>query len=533
MYPSVEELDDLVHGRGEARSGIPGRAAALRKRPIVLCEYVHAMGNGAGGIAEYEEAFAAFPSIHGGFVWEWRDHGLRTHTGDGTEYFGYGGDFGEELHDGSFVCDGLLLADGTSTPMLSEYAAHASPLRLDLASDGVRLTNLRHAGTTEDVVVRWRHEVDGRPAADGVLALAAVAPGETASTPVPHVDLTGPGEHWLRVEATGAAGSCAAEMLLADRAKPLPRAPHTAPRSDGERLLLGDAEFDARTGRLLRLGELPLAGPHGELWRAPTENDRLTTSGSYELGDPASTRGMGVPGPSSAERWRAVGLDRLHPRLIRMDVTGTGLRVVQRIAAAGRAEGVLMTFDWGWLGNELCLRVDAEPTGPWTTTWGRLGVHLGLPTGYAQADWFGTGPLENYADSRAAAHVGRFSAPIDALGVRYAVPQETGHRAAMRELRLSGPGLPLLLIRTEPVNGFRPGFSVVRHDAHELAAAQHQHELPASRATHLYLDLFQHGLGSRSCGPDVRPEYALWPRAGSMTVRFATAPAGSSPTPTE
>jgi len=538
MYPAVEELDDLAAGVGDARSGIPGRAAALRGRPIVLCEYVHAMGNGAGGIAEYEAAFARHPSIAGGFVWEWRDHGLRTRTADGIEFFGYGGDFGEEVHDGSFVCDGLVLADGTPTPMLAEYAAHAAPLRLAVDGTRVSLTNLRHAGDTSDIAVRWRHEVDGHPVADGVLALAPVAPGETGTGPLPVLDLAAAGEHWLLAAAFPASagqswvehdaqldtvrtpplGIC--QIRLADRPHRRPADPASAPRRDGELVRLGEASFDPRTGLLVGLRDLDLAGAFGELWRAPTENDRLTTSGSYELADPVTTRGLGVPGPSSAERRRAAGLDRLHHRLLSLHVTADGLRTVHRIAAAGRAEALVMTCRWAMLGHELELRVDAEPTGPWQITWGRLGVRFALPTGYQDASWFGTGPHENYPDSHAAAQVGRFAAPIDDLGVRYAVPQETGHRAGLRELSLTGPELPPLTIRTEAVAGVRPGFTVSRHDAHELDRASHPHELPPSSATHLYLDIAQHGLGSRSCGPDVRPEYALWPRAGSLVASF-------------
>ena len=87
--------------------------------------------------------------------------------------------------------------------------------------------------------------------------------------------------------------------------------------------------------------------------------------------------------------------------------------------------------------GELRLEVAVEPSDGWTVTWPRVGVHLVLPAGYEEASWFGAGPGENYADSRVAARVGRFPAPIDELTVPYAVPQETGHRAELRELVLT------------------------------------------------------------------------------------------------
>ncbi|MFZ1411828.1 MAG: glycoside hydrolase family 2 TIM barrel-domain containing protein, partial [Micropruina sp.] len=200
MYPPVEELEDLAAGIGDNQSGIPGRAAVLRQRPFVLCEYAHAMGNGPGGFVEYERLFEAGSNVHGGFVWEWRDHGLRTHTADGVEYFGYGGDFGEPLHDSNFVCDGLVLSDGTPSPALAEFAAVVSPIKLVIEDDQVWLANLRHAGDTSDLEVVWRHSVSGYEVAAGSLALVAGV-GDSASAALPAVDLSAPGEHWLTVSA--------------------------------------------------------------------------------------------------------------------------------------------------------------------------------------------------------------------------------------------------------------------------------------------------------------------------------------------
>jgi beta-galactosidase len=119
-----------------------------------------------------------------------------------------------------------------------------------------------------------------------------------------------------------------------------------------------------------------------------------------------------------------------------------------------------------------------------------------------------------------AARVGRFSSSVDGLSAGYARPQETGHRADLRSLVVTGEELPALAVVTE--GELRPGFTLSRHTAQQLAMAAHPHELPASDQTYLYLDAAQHGLGSRSCGPDVRPEQALWPRAVQLTVRLST-----------
>ncbi|HEX5334938.1 MAG TPA: glycoside hydrolase family 2 TIM barrel-domain containing protein, partial [Propionicimonas sp.] len=391
MYPPVEELDDLAAGIGDNGSGIEGTAAKLLDRPMIMCEYVHAMGNGAGGVAGYEAVIDAHPIIHGGFVWEWRDHGLLTHTADGTPFFAYGGDFGEELHDGSFVCDGMTLADGTPTPMLAEYAAVVSPIKVSVTDGTLTVTNLRHAGDTGDLDFVWTHERDGHPLASGSVT-AVVEPGDSTTVALPGLDTSAPGEHWLSVAARLAAATpwAAAGHTVARTQLEL-ETPERSVRSDGggiavaphrvaATIQLGDATFDATTGALLRIGDLAVGTPRITLWRAPTENDSLSTGGSYELGDAVTTRGRGVPGPSSAERWRGIGLDRLHTRITGVDARDDGITVTQRIAPAGHSRALLATLRWTWA-DGLRLDLTAEPVGDWPTTWPRAGVHFALPTG--------------------------------------------------------------------------------------------------------------------------------------------------------
>ena len=135
------------------------------------------------------------------------------------------------------------------------------------------------------------------------------------------------------------------------------------------------------------------------------------------------------------------------------------------------------------------------------------------------ADWFGLGPLESYPDSLRAARTGHFSRTVGDLGVAYARPQETGHRSQLRKLTLTSAGSEVVRIVVLPdARGRRPGFTLSRHTPQQIAKARHPFELPESTTSHLIVDAAQHGLGSRSCGPDVRPEFALRPQ--SRTIRF-------------
>ena len=129
MYPNYLETEAIG-----AESGFisylnePADAERVRSKPFVMCEYAHAMGNGPGGLQIYDELTERYPRLHGGFVWEWRDHGLLTRAADGRAFYGYGGDFGEVVHDGNFVMDGMLLPDGTPTPSLAEFTRVNQPV---------------------------------------------------------------------------------------------------------------------------------------------------------------------------------------------------------------------------------------------------------------------------------------------------------------------------------------------------------------------------------------------------------------------
>ena len=174
MYASVERIvrwSDDGHDR----------------RPLILCEYNHAMGQ-AGGLADYWAVFGEVDGLQGGFVWEWADHGLRRRDADGREWIAYGGDFGEAEHDGNFVCDGLVSADREAHPLLAELAALTQPVAVDAAGHGrLRVRNRRWFTDLSDVEATWELTTDGRRVVAGRLELPAIAPRSSAVIDIPAV----------------------------------------------------------------------------------------------------------------------------------------------------------------------------------------------------------------------------------------------------------------------------------------------------------------------------------------------------------
>ncbi|MFF2843575.1 glycoside hydrolase family 2 TIM barrel-domain containing protein [Paenarthrobacter sp. NPDC057981] len=551
MYSSVPETEAI--GRDDSHSLLLGCSAAesarQRTKPFILCEYVHAMGNGPGAIDQYEDLVDRYPRLHGGFVWEWRDHGIRTTAADGTEFFAYGGDFGEVVHDGNFVMDGMVLSDSTPSPGLFEYKQVVAPIRLGFSTEthhgGARhfimVANLRHTADASDVVLRWRLERNGEPGASGEFdvtdsAGAALAAGGSTTMELPRLAIGEAGEQWLTVEAVlrkdtawataGHVISVAQLALAGPRARVAPPRPQPAAdrRSDdvAPSVTLGPAVFEH--GRLASLAGLPVSGPRLELWRAPTDNDAGAGRGSYDLADPWLNNGDGVPAPSMESIWRSAGLDRLTGRVDGISASKDGVSVRTRYAAADTARWVSVEENWQLADGGLWLRVEIVPGSGWDMIWPRLGIRFDLPRSVDGATWFGTGPRESYPDSMRAALVGRYSAGIDDLSVRYAKPQESGHRSAVRSLDLHNNGAPWLQFHAVPDSRDRlPGFTLARHTAQEISSAAHPHELPESQGSYLYLDAAQHGLGSRACGPDVWPDFALRPEARTLTFRISEA----------
>jgi beta-galactosidase len=431
-----------------------------------MCEFSHAMGNSNGSLDRYVEAFETVPGVQGGFVWEWKDHGLRQRLADGRQRLAYGGQFGENPHDANFVADGLVSADLVPHPAMRELAWVHRPVSTTLRGRGddrrLVVRNRRHFTGMSDLVGTWTLLVEGEPVRAGRVTVRP-APAEESEMPLPR-GIPPRGEVHLRIEWCTRADlpwAPAGHLVAWDEVSLTPgrsrrRAP--APGSDSG---------DGLAGRI---------APRLTLWRAPTDNDGMKLA-------PHLWPMFG----QSLRRWTEQGVDRLDPETLvrhrhRRTVRGDGSVLHEHVVDVPRTLADLP----------------------------RIGVRFEVPEGFGRVRWFGEGPHECYPDRRSSALTGVWEGDPDDLP--YLVPQEHGLRTNCRWMEciaLDGHWAGAR-VRIDAVGG-PLHMSALRHTPEDLHGAHEQGLVPVRERLTVHIDAAHRGLGTASCGPDVLPEYVVAP----------------------
>ena len=512
----VEKLTGMLHHLGvdaESYSTPEDPAPALTK-PFLWIEYAHAMGNGAGSLKEYMDLVHRYPALHGGFIWEWIDHGLVTTDTEGNEIYGYGGDFGERLHDGNFVADGLVLPDRSPSPALLDAKHHYSPVGLEVGARSATLTNryafsdlsgLR-AEVSTDLQASWQE-----------LPLPDLAPGESAEVALPE------GEHaavTVRVVTRAADGPVPAghEIVAASFVDAQRLAASVAPAADAAiapqqagdgSWQVGPARLDD-LGRLVGLGDLAVEHAGADLYRAPVDNERARTRYPLEA------------------RWKRVGLDVARRRLVGIEVEGQQLVVRSRIGLDGNALFADVTERWRGETDGVELEVTVAPSALWPEDLPlpRIGWTFALPSAPGEVEYEGFGPHESYPDTGGGTTFARRTATVGELQVPYVFPQENGNRAGVVHAVLSGAhgaaGAEASGLELTAPEGL--GLAVRPWSTAELDAREHDGALRSDGRTWVTVSAALHGVGSAACGPVPLPQYVLSAREESF--RFRLAPTG-------
>lgn len=496
-------------------------------RPLVLCEYSHAMGNSNGSIAAYVDAFFAEPALAGGFVWDWRDQGLRETTAEGTRWWAYGGHYGDEPNDANFCINGLVGPDLEPHPGLLEFAWAIQPVRTTIAPDGgLCVENRRDFRSTADLIATWYLLHDGAQIADGVLRLDVAAQSSINLGMPKQVDnAPTEGELHLRVQfrlKVDTAWADAGHVVASDEVLVRAAADATSrPKAGrGGRRVTDHGSLEAH-GWLAQWSDNGLTGvEHGgtptilgditpTLWRAPTDNDGVKQGWMSEV--------SGLR-PS----WVQWGLDELDIQTLSVDaVLGASfgrVRIRRSLTGAtGEARGeTTLVLNAGGVHVTESLNIPPE----WTDL-PRVGSRFEVPTRLGNLQWFGPGPHETYPDRRSSALTGIWTSTVADQYHAYVVPQEHGAHVDTRWFSLSDPSNGAGI----HVSGAGPLIWSARqhHDA-DLTAATTLAELPTPSATEVHVDAAIRGLGTGACGPDVLAPYKVGP--GKWTWSFSIASLG-------
>lgn len=503
MYPSVQKCVEFAEKEGA--------------KPLILCEYGHAIGNGPGGIKEYVEAFRKHRQLQGGFIWEWANHRLLAETEDGQEYH-YGG-------DGKSVVGGLLFSDHTAKPGLAEYKKQIQPIQVQF--DGVnlaRITNCYDWRMADHLACVWAVKVAGNMMIEGGLSSPVINSGGTAEVKLPFrkrglgsKDISVTIHFYLKQDTTWAkSGHLIAwsEAIFGPaelrRKPPAEGIVKVQQLGDDRKLLVKGSksrfELDMITGNLRWgssvSGKLIQKGPVLDFYRAPTDND---------LGD-----------TGDAKHWQDFMLHATKSSVRKVEwehVDGDSAviaRIHTRVAPPLLDWGVSCIYDYTFRDGSIELTVTGTLEGNHPRTFARCGLTFILHPELKNVCWYGRGPGESYRDKKEGNGIGIWKKNVDEMYTNYEFPQEGGNRTDTVWVTLEcEEGYGLKIIYGKPGD-----FTALHYTVDDLERSKHPHELTRLNETILRVDCDHHGLGTGSFGPGVLPEYQLLARDFSFKLIF-------------
>ncbi len=505
MYPNPKDLMAIISGPGETR-------------PLFLCEYSHAMGNGPGDPERYWQTIYREPRLIGGCVWEWCDHGILVgHRPDGQPIYAYGGQFGEAIHDGNFCIDGLVTPDRKPHGGLRELKQVYRPVRVRAGAEkGTFLLKNWLAFTAAEDVLTCRYEitVGGEIRHAGEIALNLPALGEQTVTLPEAAAVTEKNAHVRFIfAAKDTAWFDAGETvgfdqlpLTAEAAAYVPDKVEGLLRvTEDKRSITVSGEgfcvvIDRRTGLPwgLRFQEAELLTQPMDynVWRAPTDNDSPFTSD-----------------------WRRFRYDALTTRVYDIAVEeGPGAVIVRSHASLAwlvhkplmRMETAVTILPSGETGISATARVEEQrPCLP------RFGLRMMLPAAFGRAAYLGYGPGESYHDKRQSAWFGAFEEEIDGAREDHIRPQESGTHGGCTALHVTDG------LHTLAVHGDKPFFfNFSRYTQEELTRSQRNDDLTPGGDAVLCIDGYHAGIGSGSCGPVPAKEHQIIQKELNFTFWF-------------
>ncbi|MCK5135941.1 MAG: DUF4981 domain-containing protein [Bacteroidales bacterium] len=506
-------------------------------KPLIQCEYSHAMGNSNGNIMDYWEVIEKYDQLQGGFIWDWVDQGLTKYTETGEKYWAYGGDFGPEEvpSHGTFCLNGLVFPDRTIHPGLIELKRAYQYVQYDpvpFTENRVRVTNKYDFTNLRKYDLRWTLTEDGESITTGTVESPDLEPGASA---IFDLDLSGGVEHagkeyFVNFEAVtrDAEGMVPAGHVVATEQFALTPGVHTPMSMEefsggtAENVSIvesrdevtiyvpgGEIVFDRTTGYLasyvMNGRSLLSEGPKPNFWRAPTEND---------FGNNMQLR---------TAMWKNFGSELKLQTLVPVQADGQTMLMAEYIHPEN---GSTYTLEYCFNGAGeimVCARfnplVDNLPEIP------RFGMSMVVPGGVDMLEYYGRGPHENYIDRNHSALVGLYKSTVEEQYVPYISNGENGNKTDTRWLVLKDSEGYGLMIKGVPAIDF----SALHYSQADLDREQrdgaHTSDLEKSEKVFLNVDWKQMGVGGdNSWGARTHASYTL--RAQPMEYKYVISHVG-------
>lgn len=500
MYPAFSEIQEYLDKDGS--------------KPFLLVEYCHSMGNGPGDFEDYFQMIQDNDKMCGGFVWEWCDHAIAHGTAEnGKTIYAYGGDHGEEIHDGNFCMDGLVYPDRTVHTGLLEYKNVYRPARVisyDKESGELVLHNYMDFDNLKDYVkISYELTQDGLLIGKGKLAEVSVIPHSEGKTNL-QVNVPENGKCYLKLtyhlkkempllEEDYILGFDEIEVSQKDAKCQLAEKWVEKTVTDSELQVSEDdtqihikgREFAYTIDRRTALfTEMKFAGREYlnhpmelNIWRAPTDNDMYIKS-----------------------EWKKAHYDKAYTRAYTTEVVQGkhGVKIISHASVVAETVQKILdvTITWkieaaGKIDADIAVTKDDEfPDLP------RFGVRMFLDKKLSAARYFGMGPQESYCDKHQAASHGLYQANVDDLHEDYIRPQENGSHYDCEYVELNNSRYGIV-VSAEKAFSFNASY----YTQEELEEKTHNYELTESDSVVFCVDYALNGIGSNSCGPVVLEQY--------------------------
>lgn len=483
MYSSVESLKKYVNDERETR-------------PIVLCEYCHAMGNGPGDLKDYWELFESSDRFMGGFIWEWADHGVLCNT----EGYRYGGDFGEFLHDVNFCIDGIIGPDREIKTGTLEMKAIYQPVKITKEGNILSLRSLNYFEPL-DVTVRITYKNLGKKVGSCTKSVI-IPPREKVSFEINdeqtvivevvspmHSEKYGTNRYSTDVIAEAAFSN---EVIMSKTRTAI--TPEFSEEGRYVKIKSGDITYtlDKTCGELISICkgkteilEAPLAL---NIYRAPTDNDRKVK-----------------------RIWQAQFMDRSKSQTRGFEIVGDTIKVEGNMSSDSIVPHLRYTLTYKFFEEGVSIGIKYEKC-EFYEFLPRIGFETKLNKSFKKAEYFGYGPYESYIDKKLACRKDVFETTVEENFNHYVKPQENGSHYDTEYLELTNGKN---IVRVE--DNF--SFSISPYHHLTLENTAHDDELPKSDGTYLCLDYYMSGIGSGSCGPQLADEYKTPDKGeGSITI---------------